>query len=189
MERGLDLTISSVAGESYTVDVSSSVEETCFQWFMMRLVLFFWQGKKKYWKVNAFFVKVDVSAALQGWVGENIQILVDAEKVKPTWKDAHFTIKYRSDALFDFPYWFGFSKRQFKVCFNNSAGLFDGCIVLRVWLEIWFCRSLIMGDEVNTQNVVISTENFSLWNWNPQMRRPWALCNSLKHLKGLFYCK
>lgn len=48
MERGLDLTISSVAGESYTVDVSSSVEETCFQWFMMRLVLFFWQGKKKY---------------------------------------------------------------------------------------------------------------------------------------------
>lgn len=82
--------------------------------------------------MNAFFVKVDVSAALQGWVGENIQILVDAEKVKPTWKDTHFTIKYRSDALFDFPYWFGFSKRQFKVCFNNSAGLFDGCIVLRV---------------------------------------------------------
>lgn len=35
MKRGLDLTISSVAGESYTVDVSSSVEETCFQWFMM----------------------------------------------------------------------------------------------------------------------------------------------------------
>ncbi|XDV54485.1 hypothetical protein PO909_022768 [Leuciscus waleckii] len=43
MERGLDRTISSVAGESYTVDV-------------------------------------DVSAALQGWVGENFQILVDAEK-------------------------------------------------------------------------------------------------------------
>ncbi|CAM4729579.1 unnamed protein product [Leuciscus chuanchicus] len=77
MERGLDRTISSVAGESYTVDV-------------------------------------DVSAALQGWVGENFQILVDAEKVKPTWKDTHFTIKYRSDALFDIPYWFGFSKRQFK---------------------------------------------------------------------------
>lgn len=34
MERGLDLTISSVAGESYKVDVSSSVEKTCL-WFMM----------------------------------------------------------------------------------------------------------------------------------------------------------
>ncbi|XP_048035841.1 mesenteric estrogen-dependent adipogenesis protein-like isoform X1 [Megalobrama amblycephala] len=95
IERGLDLTISSVAGESYTVDV-------------------------------------DVSAALQGWVGENFHIIVDAEKVKPVWKDTHFTIKYRSDALFDFPYRFGFSKRHFKVCFNNSAGLSDGCIVLRV---------------------------------------------------------
>lgn len=88
--------------------------------------------KKKILKNKCFFVKVDVSAALQGWVGENFQILVDAEKVKPTWKDTHFTIKYRSDALFDFPYWFGFSKRRFKVCFNNSAGLSDGFIVLRV---------------------------------------------------------
>ncbi|XP_016295984.1 uncharacterized protein medag isoform X2 [Sinocyclocheilus anshuiensis] len=43
MERGLDMTISSVAGESYIVDV-------------------------------------DVSAALQGWVGESFQILVDVEK-------------------------------------------------------------------------------------------------------------
>ncbi|XP_058645217.1 uncharacterized protein LOC131548149 isoform X2 [Onychostoma macrolepis] len=43
MERGLDMTISSVAGESYTVDV-------------------------------------DVSAPLQGWVGESFQILVDVEK-------------------------------------------------------------------------------------------------------------
>ncbi|XP_052423501.1 mesenteric estrogen-dependent adipogenesis protein isoform X1 [Carassius gibelio] len=82
MERGLDMTISSVAGESYTVDV-------------------------------------DVSAAIQGWVGESLQILVDAERVKPIWKDAHFTIKYRSDALFDFPYWFGFSKRQFKVTYHG----------------------------------------------------------------------
>uniref|UniRef100_A0A8C1QIS0 Mesenteric estrogen-dependent adipogenesis protein n=1 Tax=Cyprinus carpio TaxID=7962 RepID=A0A8C1QIS0_CYPCA len=77
MERGLDMTISSVAGESYTVDV-------------------------------------DVSVALQGWVGESFQILIDGEKVKPIWKDTHFIIEYCSDALFDFPYWFGFSKRQFK---------------------------------------------------------------------------
>ncbi|KAK2870964.1 hypothetical protein QQF64_002071 [Cirrhinus molitorella] len=82
MERGLDMTISSVAGESYTVDV-------------------------------------DVSDALQGWVGESYQILVDAGKIKPIWRDTHFTIKYRSDALFDFPYWFGFSKRQFKVTYHG----------------------------------------------------------------------
>ncbi|XP_016409270.1 uncharacterized protein LOC107741174 isoform X1 [Sinocyclocheilus rhinocerous] len=82
MERGLDMTISSVAGESYIVDV-------------------------------------DVSAALQGWVGESFQILVDVEKVKPIWKDTHFTIKYRSDALFDIPYWFGCSKRQFKVSYHG----------------------------------------------------------------------
>ncbi|XP_051973144.1 mesenteric estrogen-dependent adipogenesis protein-like [Xyrauchen texanus] len=81
-ERGLDMTISSVAGESYTVDV-------------------------------------DLSTALHGWVGENFQILVDGEKVKPSWRDMHFTIKYHSDALFDFAYWFGFSKRQFKITYHG----------------------------------------------------------------------
>lgn len=120
MERGLDMTISSVAGESYTVDVSS-VETLFFNdvWYS-NLVSFFWQCKKLI-QINIFIYifKVDVSAALQGWVGESFQILVDVEKVKPIWKDTHFTIKYRSDALFDFPYWFGCSKRQFKVCFNK----------------------------------------------------------------------
>lgn len=82
MERGLDKTISSVAGESYTVDV-------------------------------------DVSAALQGWMRENSQALAGLKKMERTWKDTHFTIKYRSDALFDFPYWFGFSKRQFKVSYHG----------------------------------------------------------------------
>lgn len=86
----------------------------CTNW-----VSFFWQCQKLI-QINTYFYffKVDVSAALQGWVGESFQILVD-EKVKPIWKDTHFTIKYRSDALFDFPYWFGCSKRQFKVCFNK----------------------------------------------------------------------
>ncbi|RXN13158.1 mesenteric estrogen-dependent adipogenesis [Labeo rohita] len=74
MEKGLDMTISSVAGESYIVD---------------------------------------------GWVGEGFRILVDMEKVKPIWKNTHFTIKYHSDALFDFPYWFGYSKRQFKVTYHG----------------------------------------------------------------------
>uniref|UniRef100_A0A3B4Z260 Mesenteric estrogen dependent adipogenesis n=1 Tax=Seriola lalandi dorsalis TaxID=1841481 RepID=A0A3B4Z260_SERLL len=59
MEKGLDWTISSVAGESYRVDVTLDI--------------------------------------------------------KPVWRDAFFTLKYYSDALFDFPHWFGFSKRNFKV--------------------------------------------------------------------------
>ncbi|KTG36200.1 hypothetical protein cypCar_00023678 [Cyprinus carpio] len=92
MERGLDMTISSVAGESYTVDV-------------------------------------DVSVALQGWVGESFQIPVDGEKVKPIWKDTHFIIEYCSDALFDFPYWFGFSKRQFKVSYHGRGDQHTKCCV------------------------------------------------------------
>ncbi|XP_042620503.1 mesenteric estrogen-dependent adipogenesis protein-like [Cyprinus carpio] len=84
MERGLDMTISSVAGESYTVD---------------------------------------------GWVGESFQIPVDGEKVKPIWKDTHFIIEYCSDALFDFPYWFGFSKRQFKVSYHGRGDQHTKCCV------------------------------------------------------------
>lgn len=70
-----------------------------------------------------FSFKVDIRDALQAYVGENFRILTDGEKVKPSWKDTHFTINYHSDALFDFPYWFGFSKRAFKVSWNNFAGL------------------------------------------------------------------
>ncbi|XP_026117409.1 mesenteric estrogen-dependent adipogenesis protein [Carassius auratus] len=92
MERGLDMTISSVAGESYSVDV-------------------------------------DVSAALQGWVGESFQILDDGEKVKPIWRDTHFIIEYCSDALFDFPYWFGFSKRQFTVSYHGRGDQHPKCCV------------------------------------------------------------
>ncbi|KAG7484425.1 hypothetical protein MATL_G00049230 [Megalops atlanticus] len=78
MERGLDQTISSVAGESYTVDI-------------------------------------DLSEVLQNWTGENFRILVDGRKVKPLWKDTSFVLNYHSNALFDFPYWLGFSKRHFKI--------------------------------------------------------------------------
>ncbi|XP_036379744.1 mesenteric estrogen-dependent adipogenesis protein-like [Megalops cyprinoides] len=79
IERGLDQTISSVAGESYTVDI-------------------------------------DLSEVLQNWMGDNFHILVDGRKVKPFWKDTSFVLNYHSDSLFDFPYWLGFSKRQFKIC-------------------------------------------------------------------------
>ncbi|XP_056592607.1 mesenteric estrogen-dependent adipogenesis protein-like [Triplophysa dalaica] len=80
MEKGLDSTISSVAGESYTVNV-------------------------------------DIRDALKACVGEKFRILIDGEKVKPSWKDTHFTIKYHSDALFDFSYWFGLSKREIKISY------------------------------------------------------------------------
>ncbi|XP_071362550.1 mesenteric estrogen-dependent adipogenesis protein [Trachinotus anak] len=79
MERGLDWTISSVAGESYRVDI-------------------------------------DLTEALDSWAAKNIHIKTDKlMKVQPVWRDASFTLKYYSDALFDFPHWFGFSKRNFKL--------------------------------------------------------------------------
>lgn len=79
MERGLDWTISSVAGESYRVDI-------------------------------------DLTEQMESWASKNIHIVSDDQiEVKPVWKDASFTLKYYSDALFDFPHWFGFSKRKFNL--------------------------------------------------------------------------
>lgn len=79
MERGLDWTISSVAGESYRVDI-------------------------------------DLTELLESWAAENIHMETDQIiKVKAVWRDTSFTLKYYSDALFDFPHWFGFSKRKFKL--------------------------------------------------------------------------
>ncbi|KAI1903431.1 hypothetical protein AGOR_G00027110 [Albula goreensis] len=78
IERGLDWAISSVAGESYIVDI-------------------------------------DLGDVLQSWTGESFRILIDGRKVKPLWKDTCFTLKYSSDALFDFSHWFGCSKRHIKI--------------------------------------------------------------------------
>ncbi|KAM3868682.1 mesenteric estrogen-dependent adipogenesis protein [Diretmus argenteus] len=78
LERGLDWTISSVAGESYRVEI-------------------------------------DLSEALQTWARSNLHVLTDRGKAKAVWRDTSFTLKYYSDALFDFPHWFGFSKRNIKV--------------------------------------------------------------------------
>ncbi|CAJ1063814.1 mesenteric estrogen-dependent adipogenesis protein-like [Xyrichtys novacula] len=75
MERGLDWTISSVAGESYRVDI-------------------------------------DFKEVLERWGEENIHM---TEKGKPVWRDTCVTLKYYSDALFDFAHWFGFSKRKFNL--------------------------------------------------------------------------
>ncbi|XP_030648534.1 mesenteric estrogen-dependent adipogenesis protein [Chanos chanos] len=84
MERGLDWTISSVAGESY--------------------------------KVN-----IDLSAALKDLASDRFYLLKDGKTATPVWIEANFTLKYYSDALFDFPHWFGFSKRQFKISYYDAA--------------------------------------------------------------------
>uniref|UniRef100_A0A3B4G9F5 Mesenteric estrogen dependent adipogenesis n=1 Tax=Pundamilia nyererei TaxID=303518 RepID=A0A3B4G9F5_9CICH len=75
-KEGMDGTISSVAGESYRVDI-------------------------------------DLTEEMESWAAKNL-ISDDLMKVKPVWRDASFTLKYYSDALFDFPHWLGFSKRIFK---------------------------------------------------------------------------
>ncbi|CAN9501833.1 unnamed protein product [Ophioblennius macclurei] len=79
MEKGLNWTISSVAGESYRVDI-------------------------------------DLTEAMESWARKNIGD--NLMNVKPVWKDASFTLKYSSDALFDFPHWFGLSKRKFTLRLN-----------------------------------------------------------------------
>lgn len=59
--------------------------------------------------------QIDLTELLESWAAENMHSITDPlVKVKPVWRDASFTLKYYSDALFDFPHWFGFSKRQFK---------------------------------------------------------------------------
>ncbi|KAM9846352.1 mesenteric estrogen-dependent adipogenesis protein [Aulostomus maculatus] len=79
LEKGLDWTISSVAGESYRVEI-------------------------------------DLSEALESWGAKHIRIETEeAMGDRPVWRDASFTLKYYSDALFDFPHWFGFSKRKFNL--------------------------------------------------------------------------
>lgn len=58
-----------------------------------------------------FSAQVDLTELLQG----SEVAAGDPRKAACVWRDARFTLKYSSDALFDFPHWFGFSKRAFKV--------------------------------------------------------------------------
>ncbi|XP_041808472.1 mesenteric estrogen-dependent adipogenesis protein-like [Chelmon rostratus] len=65
---------------------------------------------------ESYRVDVDLTELLESWAARNVHIITDrGVKVKPVWRDASFTLKYYSDALFDFPHWFGFSKRKFKL--------------------------------------------------------------------------
>lgn len=58
-----------------------------------------------------FSGQIDLTELLQG----SEVATDDPRKAACVWRDAYFTLKYSSDALFDFPHWFGFSKRAFKV--------------------------------------------------------------------------
>lgn len=63
---------------------------------------------------------------MESWAAKNTNIIIDRlTKVQPVWRDASFTLKYYTDALFDFPHWFGFSKRQFKVGVASSSCCFQ----------------------------------------------------------------
>ncbi|TNM84781.1 hypothetical protein fugu_008959 [Takifugu bimaculatus] len=98
MERGLDWTISSVTGESYRVDVRS-VWTQC---------LLYCLSSSFQWGI---FSQIDLSELLQS----SEVMTCDPTKATPVWRDAYFTLKYYSDAMFDFSHWFGFSNRAFKV--------------------------------------------------------------------------
>ncbi|XP_026228716.1 mesenteric estrogen-dependent adipogenesis protein isoform X2 [Anabas testudineus] len=103
LEKGLDWTISSVAGESYRVDVS---------WTSLRVYVLFSLFQELLFRCLMTF-QIDLSEALMSCVGN---IITNKEvKVRSVRIHALFTLKYCSDALFDFPHWFGFSKRQFNL--------------------------------------------------------------------------
>lgn len=97
MERGLDWTISSVRGESYRVDVRRTF------WIHSYLLSY------STFLMGAFFPQIDLSDLLQS------SEVMTPTKATRVWRDAYFTLKYSSDALFDFSHWFGLSKRAFKL--------------------------------------------------------------------------
>ncbi|XP_030294184.1 mesenteric estrogen-dependent adipogenesis protein isoform X2 [Sparus aurata] len=81
-----------------------------------------WQMEKGLdWTISSvvgesYRVDVDLAQLMESWAAKNTDIIIDGlTKVQPVWRDASFTLKYYTDALFDFPHWFGFSKRQFKL--------------------------------------------------------------------------
>ena len=67
-------------------------------------------------KASFLLIQIDLTEALESFAPQDITT-DDPEEVKPVWRDASFSLKYYSDALFDFPKWFGFSKRTFKASY------------------------------------------------------------------------
>ncbi|KAJ8404728.1 hypothetical protein AAFF_G00335910 [Aldrovandia affinis] len=69
---------------------------------------------------ESYRVKIDFSDMLQRWAGETFRLPVDEQKVQVDWRDTCFSLKYYSDALFDFPHWLGFSKCKFKISYYRK---------------------------------------------------------------------
>lgn len=60
---------------------------------------------------GGIFSQIDLSELLQS----SEVMTCDPTKATRVWRDAYFTLKYYSDAMFDFSHWFGFSNRAFNV--------------------------------------------------------------------------
>lgn len=114
MERGLDWTISSVAGESYRLDVRRTLTLTLFVHYMIIIPTYLWILVTRW--------QIDLTDVLESHIRKNLCFSTNGTvKVSPVWRNASFTLKYYSDALFDFPHWFGFSKRSFKVSLKKVS--------------------------------------------------------------------
>ncbi|XP_029459022.1 mesenteric estrogen-dependent adipogenesis protein-like [Rhinatrema bivittatum] len=65
---------------------------------------------------ESYTVKLDLKECLQTWTYQtNFVLPHESRFITPDWQNTSFTLKYNSDALFDFPYWFGFSKRNYTI--------------------------------------------------------------------------
>ncbi|XP_066556384.1 mesenteric estrogen-dependent adipogenesis protein [Amia ocellicauda] len=65
---------------------------------------------------ESYHVRIDVKEALQNWANETgFEMCVDGRRFKPAWTNTCFMLKCHSDALFDFPFWLGFSNHKFKL--------------------------------------------------------------------------
>lgn len=86
--------------------------------------------------------QIDLTDVLESCVRKNLCLSTDGIlKVSPAWRNASFTLKYYSDALFDFPHWFGFSKRSFKVSlkkvsFSSCCFVCTQCLTF-AWLHLY----------------------------------------------------
>lgn len=111
--------------------------------------------------------QVDLTELLESWAARNVHIITDrGVKVKPVWRDASFTLKYYSDALFDFPHWFGFSKRKFKV---NSSSSSSQQHPLCLWAGSCLMSHLLIAVTIEAETDMSQQRMKSKWRfwWSP----------------------
>lgn len=86
--------------------------------------------------------QIDLTDVLESCIRKNLRFPTDRTvKVSPVWRNASFTLKYYSDALFDFPHWFGFSRRSFKVSlkkvsYSSCCFVCTQCLTF-AWLHLY----------------------------------------------------